>query len=475
MKKTQNPTGGDVAKVGVGAALIGAIGFGAYYLVKKASDSIPDWTPPDWTPPWDRGSQSSNLKIEFDGFATRETKLALGASFSTVATFDYKGIAQVLQCEYQFHQDRSFNADVISMGTRTFDVGASEDKQSYTIHASFTVPVNALDEDYKVKIILHGTDINEPDLTTQLIDVQISSAPWDPLDDKILRVDLDPIAGGYATSSISSNEGISIWYNGTQGSFGNSSIVRMTAHPLPGYSFKNWSGELTDTSNISQDVNLSEDRVITAHFENAASASSVSIEGLQLTSLPDYAGVLESFFVSFNVRNINAYSIKTNVRVVCWGPSHTEIRSDTGTISANGVQSFRLPSPTSPEGFMEFRADVAGRYDISVTVTDQNTGQELATVGTFTILTEKDWNPFKRMLTVYVDTAMGYSIAGATITGNKGYLGQTDSTGLWRGEIDSDVTSISVTASGCETANVPLGDDGGDVVKYVSLWCDDCW
>jgi len=81
---------------------------------------------------------------------------------------------------------------------------------------------------------------------------------------KELVINRDPTAGGYVTTNPSPTTGTV--YDGL---YPKGTTVLVTAHPNSGYTFKSWSGELTDTTNPTAPVYMTEKRTITAHFEKA--------------------------------------------------------------------------------------------------------------------------------------------------------------------------------------------------------------
>ena len=78
-----------------------------------------------------------------------------------------------------------------------------------------------------------------------------------------LEVNIDPAGAGYVTTDPAPA-------GGTQHNwqFPKGTTVYVTAHPNTGYTFKSWSGEMTDTTAITAPVYaMTEKRTITAHFE----------------------------------------------------------------------------------------------------------------------------------------------------------------------------------------------------------------
>lgn len=80
---------------------------------------------------------------------------------------------------------------------------------------------------------------------------------------ELLEVEIDPSGAGYVTVSPEPKSGTQHnWY------FPHGTTVYVTAHPSSGYHFKSWSGEMTDTTDITAPVYpMTEKRTITAHFE----------------------------------------------------------------------------------------------------------------------------------------------------------------------------------------------------------------
>jgi len=83
------------------------------------------------------------------------------------------------------------------------------------------------------------------------------------LETEILEVRIDPYGAGFVTTDPEPVGGVEhkwTFIHGTE--------VYVTAHPNPGYDFKSWSGEMTDTTSETAPVYpMTEHRLITAHFE----------------------------------------------------------------------------------------------------------------------------------------------------------------------------------------------------------------
>lgn len=80
-----------------------------------------------------------------------------------------------------------------------------------------------------------------------------------------LEVKINPAGAGYVTTDPEPS-------GGTQHNwlFPHGTVVYVTAHPNPGYTFKSWSGEMKDTTAVTAPVYpMTEKRTITAHFESA--------------------------------------------------------------------------------------------------------------------------------------------------------------------------------------------------------------
>ncbi|MBA7544052.1 hypothetical protein ES705_36398 [subsurface metagenome] len=81
---------------------------------------------------------------------------------------------------------------------------------------------------------------------------------------ELLEIKIDPAGAGTVTTNPAPSEGTQHnWY------FPHGTTVYVTAHPKSGYTFKSWSGEMTDTPAITAPVYpMTEKRTITAHFES---------------------------------------------------------------------------------------------------------------------------------------------------------------------------------------------------------------
>ncbi len=95
-----------------------------------------------------------------------------------------------------------------------------------------------------------------PEDDTEHVDIALFEPEY-----KRLVINRDPSVGGSVTTSPAPATG-TIY----DGYYVKGTAVYVTAHPDPGYAFKSWSGELTDTTNVTATVYMSENRTITAHF-----------------------------------------------------------------------------------------------------------------------------------------------------------------------------------------------------------------
>jgi len=129
--------------------------------------------------------------------------------------------------------------------------------QTYNVTIHHTAVAGTIDRrDIQVEVYIDGRLVKE----SEWDDVYYVKAPEVELE--LLEVKIDPYGAGYVTVSPNPEGGTQHnWY------FPHDTIVYVTAHPNPGYVFKSWSGEMTDTSAITAPVYpMTEKRTITAHF-----------------------------------------------------------------------------------------------------------------------------------------------------------------------------------------------------------------
>ncbi len=85
-----------------------------------------------------------------------------------------------------------------------------------------------------------------------------------------LEIDITPTASGHVTTDIASEEGRSIWYHNSTGTFPEGTTVRVTAVPSDGYEFDHWSDEIEGGINYDNPAMvqpLTEYRAVKAHFK----------------------------------------------------------------------------------------------------------------------------------------------------------------------------------------------------------------
>ena len=142
----------------------------------------------------------------------------------------------------------------------------------------FTLPtILEPGQTYSVRLKLEtGDGIQE--IGTEYGAVAIAKA----IEMETLEVAIDPAGAGSVTTSPEPSGGTeNNWL------FPYGTIVIVTAHPMPGYTFDWWSGEMKDTPDITAPVYpMTEHRGITAHFKK--------VEGYSLTvgAYPSYAGTV---------------------------------------------------------------------------------------------------------------------------------------------------------------------------------------
>ncbi len=140
----------------------------------------------------------------------------------------------------------------------------------------FTMP-NA-DANIRAESYWHGSD-NQwhfEDYQTRTINLAAAEEPEEP-DLKRLVINRDTTAGGYVTASPVPSTGATY-----DGYYLKGTTVYVTAHPNTGYEFESWSGELTDTTNLTAPVYMTENRTITAHFKE----EEVILETLEVDIAP---------------------------------------------------------------------------------------------------------------------------------------------------------------------------------------------
>jgi len=129
--------------------------------------------------------------------------------------------------------------------------------KSYDVIVNHTAIAGSIDRrDVEVEIYVGGKLVKESewdDVYYVIPEVEL----------ELLEVKIDPSGAGYVTVSPAPESGTQHnWY------FPHGTTVYVTAHPNSGYKFKSWSGEMTDTTDITAPVYpMTEKRTITAHFE----------------------------------------------------------------------------------------------------------------------------------------------------------------------------------------------------------------
>ncbi len=135
---------------------------------------------------------------------------------------------------------------------------AAGDWETRGLEGNITLPdVLEYGQTYSVRAKLETLEV-----PTQETDTDWSA--FDITEMELLEVKIDPAGAGHVTVSPEPAGGIEHnWY------FPHGTVVYVTAHPNPGYIFKSWSGEMTDTTAITAPVYpMTEKRTITAHFES---------------------------------------------------------------------------------------------------------------------------------------------------------------------------------------------------------------
>lgn len=129
---------------------------------------------------------------------------------------------------------------------------------SYNVIVSHTAIAGTIDRrDVEVEIYIGGKLVKQSewdDVYYVSIEVEL----------ELLEVKIDPPGAGTVTTNPAPSGGTQHnWY------FPHGTTVYVTAHPKSGYTFKSWSGEMTDTTAITAPVYpMTEKRTITAHFES---------------------------------------------------------------------------------------------------------------------------------------------------------------------------------------------------------------
>jgi hypothetical protein len=145
--------------------------------------------------------------------------------------------------------------------------------QTYNVVITHTAVAGTIDRrDIEVEIYIAGKLVKE----NEWDDVYYVTVP----ELETLQVNIDPAGGGYVTTSPAPSGGTE---NNWQ--FPKGTIVYVTAHPNAGYTFKSWSGEMKDTTEITAPVyQMTETRTITAHFEVVAPPEKkLNVESLSLS------------------------------------------------------------------------------------------------------------------------------------------------------------------------------------------------
>jgi len=184
----------------------------------------------------------------------------IGANVPFTAPYDYKGIEQEGQLVIEIGTGvyPTFNSVYTYAPIPVhFDVAAEWERRG--LSGDITLPDTLITgQTYSVRAKLETLEIR-----TQEIDTDWSAFDIAGLELELLEIKIDPVGAGHVTTDVTPESGTQHnWY------FPHGTIVNVTAHPNPGYVFESWSGEMTDTTDITAPVYaMTEKRTITAHFK----------------------------------------------------------------------------------------------------------------------------------------------------------------------------------------------------------------
>jgi len=111
-----------------------------------------------------------------------------------------------------------------------------------------------------------------------------------PPDLETLEVDITPVGTGYVQTEPTSEDGKSLWYEGSVGSFLHGTTVQVTAYPSEGYRFDHWSDEIeggVSYENPAMVQPMTEHRAVKAHFTEVAPGP---VETLEIDITPEGTG-----------------------------------------------------------------------------------------------------------------------------------------------------------------------------------------
>jgi len=120
-------------------------------------------------------------------------------------------------------------------------------------------------------------DVDDPQSSTTTVtmtDDKDVTANFAPLNDYTLTIDVSPAGGGTTSPSVGTH------------AYAQNQVVNVSAAPAAGYVFKNWIGDVADPNSASTTIQITEDKHITAVFEQEAPSS----YELTLKSSPANAG-----------------------------------------------------------------------------------------------------------------------------------------------------------------------------------------
>jgi len=161
------------------------------------------------------------------------------------------------------------------LDTKTSPAFTISPGQTYNVKVSRTAVAGTIARrDVEVEIYIAGKLVKESE--------------WDDvyyvkvIELELLEIKIDPTGAGTVTTNPAPSEGTQHnWY------FPHGTTVYVTAHPKSGYTFKSWSGEMTDTPAITAPVYpMTEKRTITAHFESEAVPPTSDIRNLDFRTTP---------------------------------------------------------------------------------------------------------------------------------------------------------------------------------------------
>ncbi|GAI64721.1 unnamed protein product, partial [marine sediment metagenome] len=197
---------------------------------------------------------------------------------------------------------------------------------------------------------------------------------------ELLEIKIDPTGAGTVTTNPAPSEGSQHnWY------FPHGTTVLVTAHPKSGYTFKSWSGEMTDTTEITAPVYpMTEKRTITAHFREVVAPPKADIRNF------DFRATGGTYNMGDKVPFTAPYEYKGKAQ-----GGHLTISLGTGAYPSFYTKHTFSPISVSFNEAMDWRGGVIdGRFTLPTTLEPGQTYSvrvKLEAISDYTQETDTDW------------------------------------------------------------------------------------